>query len=88
MSQATFIVSFFEIYGGRCHDLFNNRTRLNILEDGNGNIIISGITEQEVRSEKELNDIIEYGNSVRTTHSTVSNSDSSRSHAICRITLV
>jgi kinesin family protein 2/24 len=45
LSSATFIVSFFEIYGGRCFDLFNNRAKLNILEDGNQNIIISGVTE-------------------------------------------
>ena len=70
LSQAQFIVSFFEIYGGRCYDLFNNRARLNILEDGNSNIIISGVTEQEVRTAEEMQQIIEYGNSVRTTHCT------------------
>ena len=35
LSKANFVVSFFEIYGGRCHDLFNKRARLNIQEDGN-----------------------------------------------------
>ncbi|RZK14095.1 MAG: hypothetical protein EOO43_16860 [Flavobacterium sp.] len=30
-------------------------------------------------------ELIEYGNSVRTTHQTVSNDTSSRSHAICQV---
>ena len=29
-------VSFFELYGGRCQDLLNDRCRLKILEDGKG----------------------------------------------------
>ena len=29
-------ISFFEIYGGRCQDLLNNRNRLNVREDGGG----------------------------------------------------
>jgi hypothetical protein len=32
------LVSFFEIYGGRCQDLLNNRQRLNIREDGAGEV--------------------------------------------------
>lgn len=32
------MVSFFEIYGGRCYDLLNNKNKLNILEDKNNNV--------------------------------------------------
>ena len=31
-------VSFFEIYGGKCYDLLNNKAALAILEDKNNNI--------------------------------------------------
>ena len=86
-SNCTFYLSFFEIYGGRCFDLLNERTKLTILEDGNGNIKVQGLVEHSAGNKDELIQMIEYGNSVRTTHSTTSNEDSSRSHAICQITL-
>lgn len=82
-----FSVSFFEIYGGRCFDLLNERAKLTILEDGNGNIQVQGLVEHSANTKEELLQMIDYGNSVRTTHSTTSNEDSSRSHAICQITL-
>lgn len=31
-------ISFFEIYGGKCYDLLNNKAALAILEDKNNNI--------------------------------------------------
>ena len=33
-------ISFFEIYGGRCLDLLNEKNSVNIMEDGSGNIQI------------------------------------------------
>lgn len=36
----SFYISFFEIYGGRCYDLLNNKNKLNILEDKNNNVFI------------------------------------------------
>ena len=33
-------VSYFEIYGGRCLDLLNDKAAVNIMEDGSGNIQI------------------------------------------------
>ena len=85
--KATFHVSFFEIYGGRCFDLLNERNKLQILEDGSGNIQMQGLAEHSADSYEEVIQMIEYGHSVRTTHATTSNEDSSRSHAICTITL-
>jgi len=32
------VVSFFEIYGGKCYDLLNGKAALAILEDKNNNI--------------------------------------------------
>jgi kinesin family member 2/24 len=86
-SSFTFYVSFFEIYGGRCFDLLNERCKLSILEDGNGNIQVQGLMERSATNKDELLNIIDYGNSIRTTRSTTSNEDSSRSHAVCQISL-
>lgn len=78
-------VSYFEIYGGRCLDLLNEKTVLNILEDKNGNIQIPGLTEKDADNVKSLLEIMEEANSNRTTHATVANDTSSRSHAICHV---
>lgn len=81
----TVIVSIFEIYGGRCLDLLNEKTVLNILEDKNGNIQIPGLTEKNAENAKELLGIMEEANANRTTHATAANDTSSRSHAICQV---
>lgn len=80
-----FHMSFYEIYGGRVLDLLNNQKRVQILEDGNNFVQIQGILEKEATSPEEMRTIIEYGHKARTTHATVANNTSSRSHAICQI---
>eukprot|EP00953_Heterococcus_sp_UTEX-ZZ885_P000984 1040-Heterococcus_DN1.PRE.1 len=80
-------VSFFEIYGGRCQDLLNARHRLDVREDGQGDVHIAGLEEFQAASAAELEALIERGNRNRTTHATESNDTSSRSHAICQIML-
>jgi kinesin family member 2/24 len=81
------MVSFFEMYGGSIQDLLNGRERLKILEDGNGEINVTGLTESEASSPELLLQILRAGNAERTTHTTEANDSSSRSHAICQITL-
>ncbi|CAD8090837.1 unnamed protein product [Paramecium sonneborni] len=80
-------VSFFEIYGGKCYDLLNSKAPLQILEDKNNNIQIQGLVEKPSESEHELFQLMELANSVRTTHATVANDTSSRSHSICQIAI-
>lgn len=78
-------ISFFEIYGGHLFDLLNNRSKLNLLEDGNQQMQIQGLIECPVDSPEEMLKFMDQGNNTRTTHSTTSNDTSSRSHAICQI---
>jgi kinesin family member 2/24 len=85
--DAQIICAFFEIYGGRCIDLLNRRKRLTIREDGKGNVVVGGLQEVEVSTKDELLECISRGNSSRATHATEMNAVSSRSHAICRITV-
>jgi len=61
-------MSFFEIYGGKVMDLLNNKKKLAIQEDANNKIQVSGLEEKIASSAKEMNQIIEYGHSIRTTH--------------------
>ena len=80
-------VSYFEIYGGRCQDLLNSRQRLNVREDGSGEVIVGDLEEFEADGPEALQSIVDTGNRNRTTHATESNDESSRSHAICQIIL-
>jgi kinesin family protein 2/24 len=36
-------VSFFEIYGPKCQDLLNGRAKLNVREDGKGEVHVAGL---------------------------------------------
>lgn len=80
-------VSFFELYGGNVQDLLNDGKKLKVLEDGKGEINISGLLELEADDPSSLLNYVETGNKARTTHATEANDASSRSHAICQITL-
>lgn len=80
-------VSFFELYGGRIQDLLNKRQRLKILEDGKGEVVVTGLEEFEANDASELMALVDTGNRNRTTHATEANDTSSRSHAICQINL-
>ena len=82
-----FFISFFEIYSGRLYDLLNNRNKVMALEDKNQKVQIYGLTEKEVFTPKEMQDIVDFANAMRTTHNTVTNETSSRSHAICNFTI-
>jgi len=61
-------MSMFEIYGGKCMDLLNNKKKLQILEDQNNKIQVFGLEERFAYSAGEVQQIIDYGHSVRTTH--------------------
>lgn len=80
-------ISFFEIYGGKCLDLLNNHNRVQVLEDQNNQVQIYGLSERLAASPKEMAGIIDFGHTARTTHSTVANDTSSRSHAICQVVI-
>lgn len=80
-------VAFFELYGGRVQDLLNNRQRLKVLEDGKGEVVVSGLEEFEASDPTEFMTLVDTGNRNRTTKATEANDTSSRSHAICQILL-
>ena len=82
-----FYISFFEIYGGRLYDLLNNKNKLQVLDDKKGNVHIYGLINQLAETPDMMHRIIDAANAIRTTHNTVTNETSSRSHAICNIVI-
>lgn len=88
LPSGTYItVSFFEMYSGAILDLLNHRNRLKVMEDRKGEIVITGLSEQEAECATDLLDILDAGNMERTTHATEANDTSSRSHALLQINL-
>lgn len=87
LDDTSVYVTFFEIYGGRIQDLLNERKRLKVLEDGKGEVQITGLEEFEAVDAEQFLSLIDAGNDKRTTHATEANDTSSRSHAICQVLL-
>ncbi|KAH8290410.1 hypothetical protein KR054_002738 [Drosophila jambulina] len=80
--------SFFEIYGSRVYDLLvPGKPQLKVLEDGQQQVQVVGLTENRVQSVDDVLALIDLGNSVRTSGQTSANSKSSRSHAVFQIIL-
>ncbi|KAH8253047.1 hypothetical protein KR032_003376, partial [Drosophila birchii] len=80
--------SFFEIYGSRVYDLLvPGKPQLKVLEDGQQQVQVVGLTENSVSSVNDVLCLLDLGNSVRTSGQTSANSKSSRSHAVFQIVL-
>ena len=80
-------LSFFENCGDRNFDLLNNRKELSLLEDEKGNINVAGLSFKQVNDINEMQNLLNIGNKLRSTHPTLNNPSSSRSHAICSLTI-
>lgn len=80
-------VSLFEIYGGRLHDLLNDRKQVKCLEDHKGKVQFPGLSEHRIDGPSELIEYIELGAMSRSTGTTSRNADSSRSHAVLQLHL-
>lgn len=59
-----------------------------MLEDKNQKVQIFGLEEICAESPEEMRYIIEEANAARTTHNTVTNETSSRSHAVCNVIII
>ncbi|XP_038693143.1 kinesin-like protein KIN-13B [Tripterygium wilfordii] len=79
--------SFFEIYGGKLFDLLNERKKLFMREDGKQQVCIVGLQEYRVSDVETIKELIEKGNSSRSTGTTGANEESSRSHAILQLAI-
>ncbi|GLD98024.1 hypothetical protein PINS_up006721 [Pythium insidiosum] len=80
-------VSFYEIYMNHVNDLLQGRARVQLLEDGDGVVQLVGLKEVTISSADELMDLIATGEESRATSANAVHDDSSRSHALLRVTL-
>lgn len=79
--------SFFEIYSGKVFDLLNEKSKLRVLEDAHQQVQIVGLREESVDSVEDVLNLINTGNTIRTSGQTSANNHSSRSHAVFQIIL-
>ncbi|DAZ95189.1 TPA: hypothetical protein N0F65_013034 [Lagenidium giganteum] len=80
-------VSFYEIYMNNVNDLLQGRKRVQLMEDGDGTVQLVGLKETAIESAEELLDLVKEGEDSRATSANAVHDESSRSHALLRITL-
>jgi hypothetical protein len=76
------LCGFYEIYNGQLYDLLNQKNRLVLREDSNGQVNVVGLVEIEVKSLAQLKKTIEQAQLNRHIGCTSFNKASSRSHAV------
>jgi len=82
-----FHVSCIEIIGEACYDLLNDHREVFVRETRDGEAIVCGEKHYSMSTASEFYDVFEYAADLRETHATMINSNSSRSHYICRLVL-
>jgi len=93
MSTVTMELSYVELYNEEMRDLLSNNDDgtfqpLRMLDQGNqGGVVIEGLTTIPIQSMEQVNDLLAYATKRRATCSTQANIQSSRSHAICTLTV-
>ncbi|ETO68199.1 hypothetical protein F444_14972 [Phytophthora nicotianae P1976] len=80
-------VSFYEIYMNSVNDLLNGRSRVQLMEDGDGAVQLMGLKELPATNADELLELVQRGEQARATSANAVHDDSSRSHALLRVTL-
>lgn len=80
-------VSFYEIYMNTVNDLLNGRSRIQIMEDESGTVQLPGLKEVSIESADELLALVKRGEDSRATSANAVHDDSSRSHALMRVTV-
>ena len=77
----------FELYDRKVLDLLANRVAVPCWEDATGRVQFPGLSWHDVGCAEDLQRLVEQGNALRSTGTTSTNSDSSRSHAILQLQL-
>ena len=84
-------LTYFELYNDEIRDLLSEEDEfraLKMLDQGEGGgVIVEGLTSIPIDSASQVHDLIHYAAERRATASTNANVQSSRSHAICTLTV-
>eukprot|EP00731_Ephydatia_muelleri_P038375 Em0737g1a len=78
-------VSYLEIYNETIRDLIVPSGALELREDYNQGLVVSGLTMHQPKTADEILNFLTIGNRNRTQHPTDANASSSRSHAVFQI---
>ncbi|KAI2805675.1 Kinesin-like protein kif21b [Blomia tropicalis] len=89
--EFSIMAQFIEIYNEELRDLLlvngNTQSNIRIHEDSRRGIVLTGVTNKMVSNAEEAFMCLKNGSTMRTTGSTLMNSESSRSHAIFTLTV-
>ncbi|KAL2819378.1 P-loop containing nucleoside triphosphate hydrolase protein [Aspergillus cavernicola] len=88
--QTELSLSYLEIYNETIRDLLvpgGSKNTLNLREDTNKSVSVSGLSSYNPKTVQEVMDIIMRGNECRTMSPTEANATSSRSHAVLQINI-
>ncbi|KAL1792042.1 hypothetical protein ACET3X_009793 [Alternaria dauci] len=87
--------TYVEIYNEQLRDLLipehvapNDRPQVNIREDRDGRILLTGLTQIPINSVDDMLGALNFGSAIRQTDATAVNAKSSRSHAVFSLNLV
>ena len=80
-------VQFVELAGKQCNDLLGGGGDVKLVDQENGSVLLLNSTSVKAQSPEELYGAILQGKRNRATASTDKNDASSRSHAVCQITM-
>ncbi|EHY66400.1 hypothetical protein NERG_00040 [Nematocida ausubeli] len=76
-------MTYIEIYNEKVYDLLvEEPVSLPVREDSQGRVVIQGVLEKKVRTEKEFEELFNKGGHRRKQRKTLLNTESSRSHAV------
>ncbi|XP_075970194.1 kinesin-like protein KIF18A isoform X2 [Anticarsia gemmatalis] len=79
-------VSYIEVYNENVYDLLKpSSTPLQLREDSKYGVMVAGLTLNNIKTARELLNMLENGNKNRTQHPTDANAESSRSHAVFQV---
>ncbi|XP_059061400.1 kinesin-like protein KIF18A isoform X2 [Achroia grisella] len=79
-------VSYIEVYNENVFDLLKpSNTPLQLREDSKYGVMVAGLTLNNIKTARELLNMLENGNKNRTQHPTDANAESSRSHAVFQV---
>ncbi|KAI5643753.1 kinesin motor domain-containing protein [Phthorimaea operculella] len=79
-------VSYIEVYNENVFDLIKpSKTPLQLREDNKYGVMVAGLTLNNIKTARELLNMLENGNKNRTQHPTDANAESSRSHAVFQV---
>lgn len=81
--------SYIQIYNEKLHDLLNPaKDKLKIYQDPEKGLYVTDATKVPTKNVKEVNQLLELGTKYRVTAPTLSNAESSRSHALLVLTII